>query len=298
MVEREMRREHVSSLDELRTQGYQAIGMRMEDGRNLLFATRDQNLDLGGANVDNVIRSHVGSFRVFEMDERAHNVRELNQNEIRQAMGMPTGFRYEQQQEALQNYRNDIQSVLNTGDVARAVEVGFEQQRYAEQSIAGQMAGVFREIFGFGVEDFTGWTNQFDPESRRQDVVAFIQRPEIVAALKAKGIETRVARAPEVREEPRVAEAGPSARDREVDQAMFDSGLSRYLSTAPGVMTDPELREFGLSQAVEYYDRIKGYDIKQAMYLESVFETRTGLDINSDDVRSRVDAYRSRHPSV
>lgn len=258
-------REAVESLTELRQEGNQVIDTRIGESEQVIrFATRNQNIDLTNGEE---IRRNSDQMRAFEVDRNGRSVRELSQTEIRHALGLPTGFAYEQQQQDLQNYRSSIQSALDAGDPVLAVQRGFEQWNHTASPLAGQMAGVFKELLGFDIGEMRGSS-----------------RENIVALLEEKGIETRVARAPEVREEPRVAVAAPTEDQREADMGLFIGGLNSYRSNAPGV-TD-ESREFALAQSVRAYDTIKGYAPEQTTELENMFRKRTGLGI--EEARQQI----------
>jgi hypothetical protein len=233
----------------------------------IMFATRNQNIDL--TNMGDVARN-VGQMRGFETDRSGRTVRELSQDEMRSALGVPTSFAQEAgQQETIQNYRSDIENARATqGDVA-AIQLAFAQWHYqSNNTVAGQMSGVFKDVFGFEIGDLRGVT----PTA-------------ITALLEERGMEVRVAtRAPEVREEPRVAVAAPTEQQREADRGLFEGGLNTYTSEHAG--TTDEAKQFALATAVRTYDRITGYAPEQAAELGGMFKKRTGLTI--DQAREQI----------
>ncbi len=258
-------REAVPSLTELREQGYQAIGIRVNDERSILFATRNQNLDLTDPNV---FVQNPTAFRAFEMDRRGNTTKELSEREMRTAIGLPAPFVQEAQASTLQQYRRDIEEPWNSGDKVLAIQRGLVQWQHAPADLAPQMARVFEDVTGFSIEEVPGRSEE-----------------RIAAFLQERGV-TRVARAPEVREEPRVAGAGPTEQTREVDLALFEGGLNSYTSIEAAATE--RSRELGLAQAVRMYDRITGYAPEQAAELQAMFREKTGMNINSPEVRGRV----------
>lgn len=259
-------REAVPTLTEMRQDGYQVIDTQRGDSNQIIrFATQNQNINL--TNMDEVARN-ANQMRAFEVDRNGRAVRELSQNEMYSALGLPAPaapFVQGQQQEALQNYRNDIQSALDAGDPVLAVQRGFTQWYYGG-SLRPQMAGIFNEVLGFDIIEMRGSS-----------------RENIVALLEEKGMETRVARAPEVREEPRVAVAAPTEQQRVVDMAMFETSV-RGFTQANGPQS---IREGELATAVRFYDLITGYSPEEASKLESMFQKGTGLTIEQARERTR-----------
>ena len=127
-------------------------------------------------------------------------------------------------------------------------------------------------------------SNMGNRASREADAVAFLQRPEILAALEEKGIETRVARDPGVREEPRVAVAAPTEEQRAADMAMFETSVSGF-TQANGPQS---IREGELAAAVRFYDIITQYSPEEASKLESMFQKGTGLTVEQARERTRT----------
>jgi len=293
---KEMQREHVPNLEELRQTGYQVVDTRIGDSEQVIrFATRNQNIDLTNGEE---IRRNAGQMKAFEVDSNGRAVRELSQTEMRSALGLPTSFAQEAAQEArqtaLQNYSNGINSALNEGNLSLAIERGtvlyINEFYHGNQVLAQQMAAEFERIFGFNAREVPVGPGTGDPTTKvatflrngvledgssiRQAILPRLNEEQRQAVLRQSGVS----------EEPRVAVAAPTEDQREADMGLFVGGLNSYRSNAPGV-TD-ESRQFALAQSVRAYDTIKGYAPEQATELEGMFKKRTGLGI--EEARQQI----------
>lgn len=187
--------QNAHSISQLNELGYNNVmSTRFYDNGPLTLLATNTDIDLTRASRDDILRRiGDGSIRVYKLDERTYSLSYVSRGSIGEVgieiVGpFAQGARAEEREERLQNYRNSIQSAIDAGDVALAVERGIVQWQYADMQLAQQMGTAFKEMLGFGIDEVQG--------NSRDAIVAFLER---------RGIETRVARA-EVREEPRVAE--------------------------------------------------------------------------------------------